>query len=1144
MAPVPALDAQQLRQALAKGGTDVRALIRGPAGAPLAREKQQERAALALKIMRETTDLQKADKVTIIREARSAMEDLQTDVTTALRSTADAKLKELQGKIEHTRLTIVDEEKKESTFVEGAAVEARELVRDVSRGDAKAIATVAVPTLLGSYLVYKLWKKGAGFLRNAAAVLAGGAAAAAGAIGLSSLSRSLGGYARGLGINMPAVVDAAADKAKAAGEGLAQGASEAADSAERNIIDKFRNGEYVAAAVGGAWYLFDAAGNLVTDKLPKVVYNACALNADGVIKAHCAGMAVYGMSFGAVQGSIALLQGAGWRGAVNTALYKSATWELECFRGAKALYKGTISVDGRLTWATRFGAQSEDHLVRLVNNWKYATAPERALEGAAKQAQWVQQAARRQQEIGTVLIRMQKEFGTAGIHPRIEQFLGREVAEQVLEATKKGHNALIPFRDRRFLLSGLEKGLKGFSDSARVAAPVAAAAAPGAAPAAPAAPGGAAPAATPAVRPATAPAATVSGSVDDALKQATASVDDVLAAAEKAGDISKPAAEAVRKSAGARKMFEAALKSGANRTAEVGRVIRAAAAANALRALTVGTVALDAFVIYMAYCDYQAYGEQARNTDNAELKALHENSQKVAIVEGGVSFVGITITGCTIGKAIGATGSLTTMFSAGSAAGAVMLPVGIATALGVVTYKEFNDAAKDRARTWKDWEQYDPAALFTQITKYRAGGNRRVGHITQYEGTLSPSKRGADWEYDQFAKETEVHQNIRIQQAGAYIAQTMGPAKEPGETDAAFAARKTEFVTFALMYLTINQRGDITPTKLRDAADYAELRQESKKLKAAGNRARITQTQPDGTVRTFELADAADVTLGLDDASRKERIAKGQPEAYALVLAYRERKHADAVTDIRSLQGLASSPASAPVAQQAVQTLLLRELRPYIDAMEAKIALSDHSAEEKDKIRYVTMSWVRSRLKLNADGLLKKQPLDAKALQDAIDHIKEKVTRDTDSPLNRDEPWKIGRFDAILREFTPDAEKDLPYAKLKGTSQAAVALNTRWLGGNLNVNGRRPDAIEAKGSQYLTAEIGPQLPGGYWEMSTGWGSLNRNPRFTFLQGQWAARWDDSGPWKDPATVQAPWGRGADRANRILTELARLNSSKS
>jgi hypothetical protein len=1141
------MEAQNLKQALAQGDASVRALIRGPSGAPLAREQQEERAALALSIMQENADIQKPHRAVIMREARSAMEDLHTGITKELRSKADANLQTLQSRIDNTRLKIVDQEKKESTMLEGAAVEARELVRDVSRGDAKAIATVAVPGVIGGYLIYKLWKKGAGYFRNAMAVLAGGVAAAAGAIGLSAFSRTIGSYARSLGIDPGAAIDTAVQKAKVAGSGFAEGAQEVAESLDKRVLEKLRNGEYVAAVIGGAWYLFDAAGNLVLDKFPKAL-SVFVGNWDGAFKAHCAGMTVYGASFGVVQGIIAGVQNGSLKAGISTAAYKSLMWELECVSGGKTLYNATFSPDARLTWKTFAGSADEAHLTNLANNWKYAQSQLKAQRSTGNEAGWLRQMGRRESQIQTTLIRMQRQFGTAGIHPRIEQLFGQEVAHQVLEATKKGHRPWIPMMDRRSTIGALEKVLPSFFEksaatpSLSTSAPVAPATsvAPGAAPAAVAARPGAAPAAVPG-RPAAAPAA-ISGGVDDALKQASATVDDVLVAAEKAGDISKPAADAVRKSAGARKMFDAALKSGANRTAEVGRVLRAAAAANALRVLTAGTIALDVFAVYMAYCDYQAYGEQARNTDNPELRALHENSQTVAIVEGGVSFVGLSITGCVIGKAIGSTSSIVA-FAASPYVSGPLLPIGIATALGVVTYKEFNDAAKDRARTWQDWESYDPAALYTQITKYRAGGSRRVGHITQYEGTLSPSKRGPDWEYDQFAKETEVHQDIRIQQAGAYIANSFWPLTEEQRKDPAIVAARAERVTFALMYLAINQRGNITPSTLRDAADYAELRQEARKEKAANGNRQITQTKPDGTVRAFRLADAADVTLGLDDASRKEREAKGQPEAYAMMLAWRERKRADTVTEIRSLRGLAASPASAPVAQQAVQALLLREARPWLDAMEAKIAISDHSAEEKDKIRYVTMSWLRQRLSTNADALLAKDPLDAKALEQAIDSVKEKIMRDTDSPTDPNAPWNIGKFGAILAEFSPDAEKDLPYAKLKGTSQVGAALSTQWLGGNLDVPGKKPNPAEAPGITYLTAELGPQLPGGYWEMPTGWGSLNRNPRFAFVQNQWMVRWDDSSEWKDPSEVRPPWGRGADRARKILAELTRLNATK-
>ncbi len=65
--------------------------------------------------------------------------------------------------------------------------------------------------------------------------------------------------------------------------------------------------------------------------------------------------------------------------------------------------------------------------------------------------------------------------------------------------------------------------------------------------------------------------------------------------------------------------------------------------------------------------------------------------------------------------------------------------------------------------------------------------------------------------------------------------------------------------------------------------------------------------------------------------------------------------------------------------------------------------------------------------------------------------------------------------------------------------------------------------------------------GGGFEYSTGFLSFNLNPQFQFVAGKWAARWRTSGEWNDPATVQAPSGRGAVAINAILDHLASLNT---
>lgn len=76
--------------------------------------------------------------------------------------------------------------------------------------------------------------------------------------------------------------------------------------------------------------------------------------------------------------------------------------------------------------------------------------------------------------------------------------------------------------------------------------------------------------------------------------------------------------------------------------------------------------------------------------------------------------------------------------------------------------------------------------------------------------------------------------------------------------------------------------------------------------------------------------------------------------------------------------------------------------------------------------------------------------------------------------------------------------------------------------------------------RFLEKDMGCTNNGsGIWEYSTGW-SFNLNPQFTLRDGQWTVRWRTSDEWADPATREAPSGKGKADVDKILVKLAELN----
>lgn len=205
-----------------------------------AKEQQVERAEYALMLARENPELvkmSKEEKLAIITAARIATERLHTEVESGLRTKADAKMEELKKRIETTRSVAVNDERKESTFVENLSIEKREIGKEIEKGDWKTYAKYGAVALGAAWLAHKVWAstigdtEKPGFLRKLGKMLLLGAAGVAGVIGLSKLKDLMNDRANKL---IPGWMRGTMDVGSGAGGKIAERAGQGFDVAKKD----------------------------------------------------------------------------------------------------------------------------------------------------------------------------------------------------------------------------------------------------------------------------------------------------------------------------------------------------------------------------------------------------------------------------------------------------------------------------------------------------------------------------------------------------------------------------------------------------------------------------------------------------------------------------------------------------------------------------------------------------------------------------------------------------------------------------------------------------------------------------------------------------------------------------------------------
>lgn len=646
---------------------------------------------------------------------------------------------------------------------------------------------------------------------------------------------------------------------------------------------------------------------------------------------------------------------------------------------------------------------------------------------------------------------------------------------------------------------------------------------------------------------------------------------ELLKAAQEAGHLTPSAAEAIKRSAKAQKIFEGAMKS-ASAEAEIARAVRIANLAAKLRVLANGLgVAGEAFGIYMAYALYQENGRKIVNTDNEALKDLYRDAQYVNLAEGGICATGLVISGVAMVTTYSATGSV--LLAIGAPAGVALLPIVMATVFGSWARGRMDEVTEDLLKEDKDWAKQSESELMGKMAEKRPGQegyswwsnsvardgfwdlkNSMIGNgVTSGLGAVGLVDQ-EKLEEERYRKVEEANASVSGRILRAYFlrqgAQRAGG--EPGEAEWKAKERAAVFANSASRYMAFCGSPQATGLELETAMDYATLSAYSRQLRAAGEedpiemsvvdlkatqerdaRLKAEGKPPEGVPIfkkiTFKLSEFTSLPLSRDTETVKRLAQESKPSAGSVIVEWRKRMREGMATQV-TLQGAAakSSPEEARTSSLATQNLLLSQLHPYIHRMEGLILASSHSDAEKEQLRSTLSSSLRTKLRAAADALMADPALTRETLERAIDDLK------TDFRIASD---ANGRFDGLLgRHDASDGQLE----RARGTGQTGRLLTADWLSRNLDLpGGARRTAGETYGEQFLKAELGPMKPGGYWEMSTGI-SFNLNPVFACIDGKWMARWRSSDPWKDPATVVPPSGRGAERATRILEELAKYN----
>lgn len=1043
---------ESLRAAVATGSEAISALIRGP-HAPSDHEAILGRTQRALDILRtDLADLQNREKTNVISAMERTMEEQISIVQESLRGQANARLQELQRRMENVRRHALDEKRAVAGPFEKAVIEAREIRRDLAAGDWKMWAlygSVAVGSGLAAKWLWDhtigwLWgkavgsKRKPGALRRAASWIVGLGAAATGAYVLSRHRnsgqpygdpRTLLGAALGTGAGVigeaerlsqrtaeVATENASffADIVRAMREGKWQEAIELCGT--RGISLLWEDGKYVFYDVlGGRWCELNIelaekfTRWMKTGKPDHDIWYVWGASGFAYVIGQKAWQALLYGRLGArlSKGGLALTalkMAAGpiapaWDGA-RIAVGSLCT--LTRAQGGQALKIAYVSQSNPVRVATFLqrnwigrGLRSEADIARAVEHWKVM------------------------QSHAEITNRFSRGFGWQ--FTREEAARAAEAAKDFAVRIKNAVAAMPRGTQESAYLQDLRR-IAALGDDAFVAQLDAVrAAAQHVAP--------------------TASRSAVVRAADLIKLKGGETVEQILSKLDPA------LSRAIR---GSKRVMNALSAAAKSKTPEsVQRILRAVAVARNIKVPLVALgLGLDVLGMYAAYCDWVEYGQKAelaKGEGNAALMELYRDARVAHSVGGAAtSMSSVLIVGGFALKAIGATATGAALTSAGI----VILHVTLAAAVGLVLRKQLDDAAENWLKDEKQWKHLTPGELLRKLEELGPGQSGTIsGTIASLAlsdgkdaaaaaATIGiPGRVSSIYASRAAEKGFEVSEDAnacaRFKITRAYVVKVAAlkvgepPEKSVTESDADFADRKKEwertfrqrydqYITDAMWCIDIASHGKFDlwqPEVFEDAFAHARLCAVARELQTNGWHHAVEIPNTDGTKITVDLADYTNLRFAIpkknDRAREQEHYRK-----HAVLAAYRAAETGEFIAEVKTAQ---KSPATQVEAREQMRLRLIDEIRIPLARCDARILGANFAGLlwKEDRARRLARVYVseqlRSKLLQHAADLVGRgTDLNAEELRHAVADCRAFLTRD---PLSYQREAEAQGFD-------------------------------------------------------------------------------------------------------------------------------------
>lgn len=870
--PVSDIEIQNIRNALTTGKQGVRDFVRGPSTKPLSKDELATRSHMLVDaVQNQLQDLKKEEKLLLIEETRSAMDDALAEI----RKQADENMKDLAGRIGRIRAAIVVEEQKLAETFEAVAIEAREVKNEVQQGDwktwakygAAAVGVGVAAKWIWDNTLGALWGRLAGdsenpgFFRRAMGWLATMGGAAIGALGLSKFLKdsTLGRF-----------VDDAGDGAKKALNDAKKDAEKVVDAARevgadlQKAIEEKRWDEVMTRVIGGGGLITFEAGKCIAHigeraivLPPEAWAKAIGLSEkkDGESAVYCiaeAGVS-YVIGYSAFEAMVL--------GRIPTALKVRNITSLA--KTAVRFAGGPLMEIVNVGYGAGASALSKDANILkmpLKNHWLYVNIVEGDLYKGLHSGSpaGISKAVTHWKELESLRATAQSgrfkwlsSFMLAEHQAKFAERANTLANElyRVMKGMKLEANApdwLKEFKAATDAM-GSDKGMRTFLEEH----------------------GGKIPnlskEMTQAANLTKTSAAIVEAGNKVGTKLTVEAVEDFL----RARNVDPKTIEHIKNSPGAKKLIAGAINS-TNAEQEFARAIRAANRAAKLRiGLNAAGVVGDAFVLYMVYEDIQENEQKIKETDNPELLELYKNVRYVKATEGTVT-AGALIYGTAVMIKTGlATGSV--MAGLATPGSILVLPLVAATATGVMLRDKIDKETETFLRTQTDWAKMSEAQLWDNLIENRSSAISTAALL--HDGVFG------------FMTDKDLGPLIQDAKAGArgmiiaaYLAKTAYVERLPNETEEAHKARLKSYVADQVRYIGRYTNGTFdvyrfnATTLFPYARDHAVLMAESRRLQAENGHQIVTIKSRKGSTLEDEQFDLVNYSRMISSPNEAEHM--------------------------------------------------------------------------------------------------------------------------------------------------------------------------------------------------------------------------------------------------------------------------------